>query len=172
MHRMCCAQIWAFQAVLVLKNPPANAGDVRHGFSPWVRSPGEGNGNPLQYSRRRIPWTEEPGRLWSIGSQSDQATKKYLVRDTLPFKSPRFLVLTRGLNAILTLSIQMCPVVTLMLYYGALVTRSCPALWIPWTQRLLCPWDSPGQNTGVGCHSLLQGIFLTQGSNPGLLHCR
>ena len=38
--------------------------------------------------------------------------------------------------------------------------------------RLLCPWDSPGKNTGVSCHSLLQGIFLTEGSNPGLLHCR
>ena len=38
--------------------------------------------------------------------------------------------------------------------------------------RLLCPWDSPGQNTGVGGHSLLQGIFLTQGLNPGLLHCQ
>ena len=33
-------------------------------------------------------------------------------------------------------------------------------------------WDSPGKNTGVGCHFLLQGIFPTQGSNPGLLHCR
>ena len=32
-----------------------------------------------------------------------------------------------------------------------------------------CPWDSPGKNTGVGCHVLLQGIFLTQGSNPRLL---
>ena len=32
--------------------------------------------------------------------------------------------------------------------------------------RLLCPWDSPGKNTGVGCHFLLQGIFLTQGLNP------
>ena len=38
--------------------------------------------------------------------------------------------------------------------------------------RLLCPWDSPGKNTGVGCHALLQGIFLTQGSNPGLPDCR
>ena len=38
--------------------------------------------------------------------------------------------------------------------------------------RLLCPWDFPGQNTGVGCHSLLQGIFPAQGLNPGLLHCR
>ena len=28
--------------------------------------------------------------------------------------------------------------------------------------RLLCPWDSPGKNTGMGCHALLQGIFLTQ----------
>ena len=37
---------------------------------------------------------------------------------------------------------------------------------------LLCPWNSPGKNTGVGCHFLLQGNFLTQGSNPGLLHCR
>ena len=38
--------------------------------------------------------------------------------------------------------------------------------------RLLCPWDSPGKNTGVDCHSLFQRIFPTQGSNPGLLHCR
>ena len=36
----------------------------------------------------------------------------------------------------------------------------------------LYPWDSPGQNTGVGSLSLLQGIFPTQGSNPGLRHCR
>ena len=36
--------------------------------------------------------------------------------------------------------------------------------------RLLCPWDSPGKNSGVGSHSLLQRIFLTQGSNLGLLH--
>ena len=43
----------------------------------------------------------------------------------------------------------------------------------PWTvaSRLLCPWDSPGKS-GVGCHFLLKGIFLTQGSNPGLPHCR
>ena len=38
--------------------------------------------------------------------------------------------------------------------------------------RLLCPWNSPGKNTGAGCHSLLLGIFLTQGLNPHLLHCR
>ena len=38
--------------------------------------------------------------------------------------------------------------------------------------RLPCPWDSPGKNTGVGCRLLLQGIFPTQGSNPGLPRCR
>ena len=38
--------------------------------------------------------------------------------------------------------------------------------------ELYSPWNSPGQSTGVGSLSLLQGIFPTQGSNPGLLHCR
>ena len=38
--------------------------------------------------------------------------------------------------------------------------------------KLLCPWNFPGKNTGVGCHFFLQGIFLTQGSNLRLLHCR
>ena len=44
----------------------------------------------------------------------------------------------------------------------------------PWTvaARFFSPWDSPGKNTVVGSHSLLQGIFQTQGLNPGLLHCR
>ena len=38
--------------------------------------------------------------------------------------------------------------------------------------RLLCPWNSPGKITGGCCHSLLQGIFLTQELKPGLPHCR
>ena len=38
--------------------------------------------------------------------------------------------------------------------------------------RLLCPWNSPGKNTRVGCHALLQDVFPTQGLNSGLLHCR
>ena len=44
----------------------------------------------------------------------------------------------------------------------------------PWTVacRLLCPWNSSGKSTGMGYHFLLQGIFPTQGSNLGLLHCR
>ena len=39
-----------------------------------------------------------------------------------------------------------------------------------YSTRLLCSWDSPGKNTGAGCHALLQRIFPTQGSNPYLLH--
>ena len=49
-------------------------------------------------------------------------------------------------------------------------------LRVPWTARwshgLYSPWNFPGQNTGVGSLSLLQGFFLTQGWNPGLPHCR
>ena len=54
-----------------------------------------------------------------------------------------------------------------------LVAQHCSTLCEPMEPaRFLCPWNSPGKNTGVGGHSLLQGIFLTQESNPGLLHCR
>ena len=55
------------------------------------------------------------------------------------------------------------------------VTTVSDSFAIPWTMqsaRLLCLWNSLGQNTGVGSCSLLQGIFPTQGSNLGLLHCR
>ena len=41
-----------------------------------------------------------------------------------------------------------------------------------WSCGLYSPWNSPGQNTGVGCRSPLRGIFPAQGSNPGLLHCK
>ena len=49
------------------------------------------------------------------------------------------------------------------------VTRSCLTLCSPMDYS---PWNSPGQNTGVDSHSLLQGIFPTQGLNPGVPHCR
>ena len=55
------------------------------------------------------------------------------------------------------------------------VTQSCPTLCDPMDCSLpgsSVHGDSPGKNTGVGCHALLQGIFPTQGSNLGLLHCR
>ena len=46
------------------------------------------------------------------------------------------------------------------------------SLWPHRAHQVPLSWNFPGKNTGVDCHSLLQGIFRTQGSNPGLLHCR
>ena len=56
-----------------------------------------------------------------------------------------------------------------------LVPQSCPTLCDPTDCSLpgsSVHGDSPGRNTAAGCHALLQGIFPTQGSNPGLPHCR
>ena len=56
-----------------------------------------------------------------------------------------------------------------------LVAQLCPTLCNPKDCSLPSSsvhGDSPGKNTGVDCHALLQGIFPTQGSNAGLLHCR
>ena len=50
--------------------------------------------------------------------------------------------------------------------------KSLSHVWLFQPHGLYSPWDSPGQNTRVGSLSLLQGIFPTQGLNPGLLHCR
>ena len=51
-----------------------------------------------------------------------------------------------------------------------LVAQLCPTLCDP--MDCSPPGDSPGKNTGVGCHDLLQGVFPTQGWNPGFLNCR
>ena len=77
------------------------------------------------------------------------------------------------------MDIRMCSVLQLQCLFfwnKALLSFSCwvvtDSLWPPGLQpaKLLCPWDFPGKNTGVGCHFLLQGIFPTQGLNPRLLH--
>ena len=56
------------------------------------------------------------------------------------------------------------------------VCQSCPTLCNPMgcnsLTRLLCPWDSPGKILEQVAISFTRGVFLTQGSNPGLLHCR
>ena len=65
--------------------------------------------------------------------------------------------------------LNLCPVsrnvAILDLKEGKVKSLSCVQLsatpWL-WPARLLCPWDFPGKNTGVGCHTLLQGIFPTQ----------
>ena len=61
----------------------------------------------------------------------------------------------------------------LLLLLLLLSWKSCPTLMRSHglqPARLLCPWDFPGKNTGVGCHFLLQRVFPTQGSNLHLWH--
>ena len=63
-----------------------------------------------------------------------------------------------------------CKLGTIMFF--SLWSESCAVVSNSfWPHGLYSPWTSPGQNTGVGSLSLLQGIFPTQGPNPGLLHC-
>ena len=106
----------------------------------------------------RIPGTGEPGGLPSMGLHrvrhywSDLTAAASNWTTEIPWLVS------------LMLANQLC-----------LVAQSCPILWNPMDYR---PPGSPvhrdclGKNTGVGCHTLLQVIFLIQGSNPGLPHCR
>ena len=73
-------QPWASQAALVVKKPPTNAGDVRDvGSIPGLgRSPAGGHATHSSILAWRIPWTEEPGGLQSIGSQRVRHDRKDL----------------------------------------------------------------------------------------------
>ena len=65
--------IQGFPGGSVIKNLPANAGDTES-IPGLGRSPGKGNGNPLQYSYLEIPWTEEPGGLTVHGVAKESDT--------------------------------------------------------------------------------------------------
>ena len=70
-------------------------------------------------------------------------------------------------------SAQMCTCVCVCVCVCVCMLNCFSHVWLfatPWNgpARLHYPWDSPGRNTGVGCHVLLQGIFQTQGLNPRL----
>ena len=80
------------------------------------------------------------------------------------------------LMSFLDASFLSSPVFTILLQtlvHSQLVLSCFSRVWLfatLWTvARLLCPWNSPGKNTGVDCCALLQGIFLTQGLNPHFL---
>ena len=91
----------------------------------------------------RIPGIEEPGGLLSMGSHSQT----------------RLTRLSSSSSSVKHVCVS------------AKSLQSCPDLCDPMdcNTRLLCPWDSPGKNTGSGCHALLQGIFRIQGLNLCLL---
>ena len=62
-----------------------------------------------------------------------------------------------------------CQVPRLLVTNLSLDSSFSSVAFLPHQNRLLCPWDFQGKNTGVGCHALFQGIFPTQGSNLHLL---
>ena len=113
-----------------------------------------------------IPWTEEPGGLQVHGVEKSWT----LLSD---------LVCTHTLNRFLTKEdiqradkyMKICSTSYVIVLSRSVVSNSLRHHRLQ-PARLLCPWDSPDKNTGEGCHAVLQGFFLTQGSNPGVLHCR
>ena len=75
-------------------------------------------------------------------------------------------------TAFLTETVSIKSFLFRILAHAHSVAQSCLTLCNPTDCSplgFLCPWDSPGRNTGVGCHCLLQVIFPTQGSNPHFL---
>ena len=140
---VCTSHVYVYH----LKNTPATAGDIRDaGSVPWLgRSLEGGHGDPVQYSCLENPMDR------GARETTDHSHKELDMTDACThahhLKEVQF----------------------------SSVTQSCPTLCDPADcspTRLLSPWDSPGKNTGLGCHFLLQGIFQMQGSNPGLPHCR
>ena len=93
----------------------------------------------------RIPGTAEPGGLPSMGSHR-------VGHDWIDLAAA-------AMTSICT-------------YKKSSEWKSLSHVWLLWPHGLYNPWNSPGQNTGVGSLSLLQGIFPTQGSNRRLSHCR
>ena len=109
---------------------------------------------------------------------------QYVLRSTCSVSTSSFQPYFKRRNAPVSLNIKIsnCPLkVKLLVMSDSLQSDKCNwhsavsdslqphALW---PTRLLRSLNSPGKNTGMNCHSLFQGIFLTQGLNLGLLHCR
>ena len=122
-----------------------DAGDV--GSTPGLeRSPGKGNGNRLQYFCLVNPMDRETWWATVHGVTKSQTWLSNWAGMQATWSRQKFWIKGERVK----------------------VTQSCPTLCNP----MDCPWNSPGQNAGVGSLSLLQGIVPTQGSNPGLPHCR
>ena len=119
-------------------------------------------GSPEQ----NTPFLEEPGGLWKLASSELQCRLLWLFDQSS---------VTWGY-----FQCRLTPVVHIELHekgsqmnwFTVLCSVMSYSLWPSGLKpaRLLHPWNFPGQNAGVGCYFLLQGIFLIQGWNPRLLH--
>ena len=130
----------------------------------------------------KIPWTEEPGCLQSLGLlrvRHDWATSLSLFTFMhlrrkwqptpvfLPGESQGWWSLVGAIYGVTQSWTRLkCCSSSSSSKSHSVVSNSL------WPHKLYGPWNSQGQNTGVGSLSFLQGIFPTQGSNPGLPHCR
>ena len=130
----------------LVNNLPCNAGDPSS-ISGSGRSPGEGMGYPLQYSG-----LENSILLYSPWGCKESDTEQ----------------LSLSLSFYKDIMVRACKHACVLGCLSSLLTLQRSHGLKP--ARLLCPWDFPGKNTGVGCRAPLQGIFPTQGSNPCLLH--
>ena len=127
-----------------------NAGDVRDmGSVPGLgRSPGGGNSNSLQYSC--LENSTSRGAWWAIVHEITKSQNDWAHTGSVTC-----------LHGYWTHT-HVCVCVCVLSHFSRV-----DSLWPsgPSPTRLLCPWDSPGKNTGVGCHTLLQGIFQVLGLN-------
>ena len=138
------------------------------------RSPGGGHGYSLQYSHLRIPM--DRGAWWAIVHR--------VTKSRIQLKWFRTHTLCDSKFYMLLVSSSWSPFRGSYLFWRLLKfneKRLSSSKWNEsrsvvsdslWPPGLYSPWNSPGQNTGVGSLSLLQGIFSAQGLNPGLPHCR
>ena len=113
------------------------------------------------------PWTTRLLCPWDFPGKNPGVGCHFLLQGNF---------LTQGFNLCLLLwqadFVSLCHLESSM-YYVKSESESCTVVSNSLRPHgLYCLWNSPGQNTGVGSCSLLKGIFPTQGSNPGLLHCR
>ena len=145
-----------------LSTPPTGCLWLPGGFCPWRAPAGQqrGAGGPVgdvSHLAVSLEWSPPAGCMLSQWLQLLSGSSLY------PVLTPQVLW---GLGVVME------PPQFYQLCVHAKSLQSCLTLWPYglWPARFLCPWDSAGKNTGVGCHALFQGIFLTQGSNPGLLH--
>ena len=151
-----CAIQLGFSGGSAVKNLPANAGDTWDGslILGLGRSPGEGNGNPLQYSCQDNPMDRGAWRA-IVHRVAKGLTWQSHWTCTLVVQFYKFT--KKSFNCTIVIGES----------YAIWKWKSLSCVW-------LCdsPWNSPGQNTGVGSLFVLPGIFLIQGLNLGLPHCR
>ena len=120
----------------------------------------------------RIPWAEEPGGLPSMGSYRVGHDRSDLASAAA----------AAAINTECIVCNCSSPDASSKQYHSISFDENQSLIFIsisvflqphgPQPTGLLCPWDSPGTDTGVNFHALLQGIFSIQRSKPGILHCR